>query len=215
MWPRTEPPTQTLILVPHAGTWLKRMVTISSLYSSHLHALNLTGSQKEPQHLFLPFLMSIHSAFFISTWGPPVITSERTSRYGKVNPTSVKSFDISWLFFKLWDVFLQKKCCTDHDASPAGSPGCGRDYRPFDRFGYVLQCFIYTFLTDIFFIIKHIFSIKQKILLGSWFSIKLTGMPPMWETQENWLQMFPQKPCLNSSIPKRISAQQSSPIRGI
>lgn len=56
--------------------------------------------------------------------------------------------------------------------------------------------------------------LKQRILLGSWFSIRRREMPPMWGTEENWLQMFPLRPCLNSLIPRGISARQSSPTHG-
>lgn len=57
-------------------------------------------------------------------------------------------------------------------------------------------------------------SIEQPTSPGGWFSIRWRGTPPMWGTQGNWLQRSPLRPCLNSSIPRRTSARQSSPTPG-
>ncbi|XP_051274476.1 transmembrane protein 130 isoform X2 [Dicentrarchus labrax] len=51
----------------------------------------------------------------MSNCSAPISSSERTSRYG------------------------QTKCCMDLDAPSSPNPGCGRDHRPFDRFGEVIQ----------------------------------------------------------------------------
>lgn len=56
--------------------------------------------------------------------------------------------------------------------------------------------------------------LSQRTLLAGWFSIRWRGTPPTWETQENWHQTFPLRPCLNSLIPKRTSARQSSATLG-
>lgn len=61
-------------------------------------------------------------------------------------------------------------------------------------------------------VLMHLMS--QRTLLAGWFSIRWRGMQPMWETQENWLQTFPLRPCLNSLIPRRTSVRQSSPTLG-